>query len=246
MEKLKKANSVLKKKIQTNRKSKISMLQKISRLNKKRHEKNFIEKEIDLMQGLNQNTKTFAKLILSQTSREYSNEEKWISQCIFFRSSCGYNFLRDQLGLHLPHPSSLHRLINIKSLSPGAHINVLNEIRNVTSKLSAKDGEVIVIFDEMSLQKNLTYNKFKDEIEGFVDYGNNQRSDDFAKSACVFMIRSVCGNFKQVLYHVVCPSNIPMKQLEIEVYNCLDICAGLNLYARAICCDQGPTNRSFF
>ncbi|XP_055918650.1 uncharacterized protein LOC129950754 [Eupeodes corollae] len=249
--KLKKENRALKIKIQTNRKSKINMLQKISRFKKTKKrlrsdEKNSLEREIDLMEGINRNTKTFAKLILSQTLREYTNEEKWITQCIFFRSSCGYNFLRDQLGLHLPNPSSLHRWINIKSLSPGPNIKVLEEIRNVTSSLSEKDREVNLIFDEMSLQTNLTYNKFKDEIEGFVDYGKNQRSSILAKSACVFMIRSVCGNFKQVLYHVVCPSNIPMKQLEIEVHNCLDICTGLNLNVRAICCDQGPTNRSLF
>ena len=248
---LKKENKILKTKVQKYKKLNARISRKVYRLKEDKKtlqaaQKQSICKKIDADKELNQNTKTFAKLILSQGKKPYKEDEKCICQCIFFRSASGYNFLRDHLKLHLPHASSLHRWIQIKSLSPGMNSSVLQEIRNVTKDLAPKDREVVLIFDEMSIQSNLTYNKYKDIVEGFVDYGRGIRKSECAKSVCVFMIRSVCGKFKQVLYHVACPSNIPTEELEKEVKNCLEICNHLNLNVRAICCDQGPTNRKLY
>lgn len=248
---LKKINKILKERAKKSLKFRNILAIKLRRLKKdkaqlREYQKQTIEEKIDFLHDINKNWKTFCKLILSQGKRQFTQEERWICQCIFFRSSSGYNFLRDQLQLHLPHPASLHRWIKLKSLSPGLNENVFEEIQKNVLTLEPKDKEVILIFDEMSIQANLTYNKYKDIIEGFVDYGENQRLDLCAKSVCVFMIRGICGKYKQVLYHVTCPSNIPTKQLEIEVYNCIDICRNLGLNVRGICCDQGPTNRNLF
>ena len=63
---------------------------------------------------------------------------------------------------------------------------------------------------------------------------------------CVFLFRSLCGNFKQPLYYVACSSNIPMDALQRGINNCLNLCQKLGLVVRAIGCDQGPTNRKYF
>lgn len=206
-----------------------------------------LENKIDTITCVNDTSKIFAKLITStDNTRTYSEDEKWICQCLYFRSSAGYNFLRNFLGFHLPHPSSLHRWINIKNLSAGPSKPVLEEIEKEVKNLSKIENEVVLIFDEMSVQANLTYDKSKDKIVGFVDYGDDNATNTIAKSVCVFMVRSLFGKFKQALYYIPCASNIPAENLLVQVLKCLDICKNLGLKVRAICCDQGPTNRKFY
>lgn len=206
-----------------------------------------IDTKINSLSEVNENSKIFAKLILSdRQKRPFSEDEKWICQSIYFRSAAGYDFLRDCLHLNLPHTSSLHRWTAIKNLSPGPDVNVLSNIQKEVAKLSAREKEMVLIFDEMSIQTNLTYNKYKDKIDGFVDYGDDERSNVCAKSVCVFMLRSIGGKFKQPLYYISSPSNTPAQILEREVDKVMEISQNLGLNIRAICCDQGPTNRKLF
>lgn len=206
-----------------------------------------LKEQIDAIPNVNDTSKIFAKLITSSDSAKiYSEDEKWICQCLYFRSSAGYNFLRNSLGFHLPHSSSLHRWITIKNVSPGPSIPVLEEIKKLVSNFSNFEKEVVLLFDEMSVQANLTYDKSKDKIVGFVDEGNDQATNIIAKSVCVFMVRSICGKFKQSLYYIPCSTNIPAESLSAHVTKCIDICKNLGLNVRALCCDQGPTNRKFY
>lgn len=149
-----------------------------------------LNSQIDVLSKPNEHAKVFSKLILNLGSNVYTDAEKWLSQCIYFRSSTGYRFLRDVLGFHLPSIASLHNWIKIKSLSPGPDESVLIEISKAISKLPTEEKDVALIFDEMSVQSNLVYNKYKDRIDGFVDYGDS-RTEILAKSVCVFMFRSL-------------------------------------------------------
>lgn len=240
---------LMREKNQLTKKNKIQK-NKILRLqNRNKNIKNLkyvcIDESIDLLENVNNNSKTFAKMILFRKAA-YSEEEKILSQCIYFRSSSGYKFLREVLGFRLPCISSLHNWIQIKSLSPGFHENVLKEIAPQVLKLNERERNVVLLFDEMSVKENLTYNKYKDLIEGFVDYGDGERENKHAKSICVFMVRSICGKFKQILDYLACPGTIPSDILNKHVRKCIDVCEKMNLIVRLTSCDQGPTNRKFY
>ena len=202
---------------------------------------------IDKLPTINENSKKFAKMILrTKRSANYSDPERWISQCIYFRSSATYTFFRDVLGFKMPHVTSLHNWIQIKSLSPGFNENVLREIQKVVSKLDDKTKEVVLLFDEMSIQENLIFNTSRDCVDGFQDLGNGNRSNILATSVCVFMIRSLCGKFKQIINCVVSGNSLKSELLKLEIEKCLVVCQSIGLNVTATSCDQGSTNRTLY
>lgn len=205
-----------------------------------------LNEQIDSLTEISPHAKTFSKLILGGKKVCYTNEEKWLSQCIFFRSAAGYTFLKENLEFHLPSISSLNKWVKIKSLSPGPDSSVFKELNIQVGKLSEHEKDVILLFDEMYIQQNLTFNKFKDKIDGFVDHGDGKRQNVIAKSVCVFMVRSLFGRFKQVLYYVACSGSISAEALNSEIKKCIEITNKIGLKVRAIGCDQGPINRKLF
>lgn len=194
--------------------------------------------QIDSLREVNETSKIFAKLILRGNKKTvFTEDEKWISQCLYFRSSAGYDFLRNSLNFNLPHSSTLHRWTTVKSLSPGPDAQVLSKIQSEVAKLSEREKEVLLIFDEMSVQTNLTYNKYKDKIDGFVDYGDDIRSNVCAKTVCVFMLRSIASRFKQPLYYIASPPNTPSEILQSEIEKIMEISQNLDLKIRGIMCN---------
>lgn len=193
----------------------------------------------------NDNAKVFARMLLIK-NKTYSKEEKWISQNLFFRNAALYNFMRETLDFHLPHPTSLYKWMEIKNISTGFHEEVLTKIKEKVDQLPKISKNVVLIFDEISIEENITYNNFKDRIDGFVDYGNGKREPTRGKTICVFMIRGLCCNFKYILNYVVSSTSCPVLELKEQIFKCLDVCAKLGISVRALTCDQGSTNRSLF
>lgn len=200
---------------------------------------------IDSLPVVNKNAKTFAKMLMTK-QKTYSEDEKWLSQNIFFRNAALYNFMRETLEFHLPHPTSLYKWMDIKHLSPGFHEEVLSKIKEKVDELPEMSKNVVLIFDEISIEENVTYNKFKDRIDGLVDYGDGKREPIRGKTICVFMIRGLCSNFKYILNYVVTATSCPVLELKQQIFKCLHICANLGIFVRALTCDQGSTNRSLF
>lgn len=204
-----------------------------------------ISKNIDSLSNVNGNSKTFSKMIL-QKPRVYSEEEKKLCQFLFYRSSAGYQFMRNILQFHLPHVASLHKWAKLKHLSPGIDFEILNEVKNQVMNMPLKDREVVLSFDEMSIEECLIYDNFSDVIVGYQDFGSNERSTDLAKSVMVFMVRSLCGKFKHVMHYVACSSSMKSEVLYNELMKCLNVCHMMDLNVRGITCDQGSLNRKLY
>ena len=57
-----------------------------------------------------------------------------------------------------------------------------------------KESLVAIDFDEISLKTHLQYDERIDSVIGYEYYGNNQRSENLANYATVFMVRSIFGS----------------------------------------------------
>lgn len=68
------------------------------------------------------------------------------------------------------------------------------------------EKECILIFDEISIRKNLTYNNNSDIIDGLVDIGS-ERIDEIGSQICIFMLRGIIHNWKFVLNYFVTASS---------------------------------------
>ena len=139
----------------------------------------------------------------------------------------------------------------VKNLTAGVNNHdFYNKIKVRVSTLDHEARQCILIFDEISIKKDLKYNQHHNKVDGFVDYGEGEiidnRQNIIAKSICVFMIRSLFGSFKQVLSYVVVEKSTSPANLKYLVEANLDICTELGLDIKVTVCDQGPTNQSLY
>lgn len=103
----------------------------------------------------------------------------------------------------LPAPSTLKPLLSKFKMNVGGHKIILTILKNTTKHFVPSEREYILLWDEMSLRKNLWYNSKADLIEGFQDHATQGRSPQPASYALVFMVVGVRKHFKQpVAYYL--------------------------------------------
>lgn len=56
-------------------------------------------------------------------------------------------------------------------MQPGNNLCIYNALTETVQKMQHFERECILIFDEVSIRKNLTYNKCADVIDGVADLG---------------------------------------------------------------------------
>ncbi|KAI5637212.1 transposase protein domain-containing protein [Phthorimaea operculella] len=96
----------------------------------------------------------------------------------------------------LPSPQTLLRVLSMANIRPGINKNTMAQIKKATEKMTVEDRLCIVLFDEMSLKPNVTYNDRKDRVTGFVTNGEDTKPE-FADHAQVFMTRILPSECKE-------------------------------------------------
>jgi len=74
--------------------------------------------------------------------------------------------------------------------------NYLNILRFFLTNLSSRDRICSLSFDEMTLKSHFHYNRKKDFVDGFVNYGITSQSSETSTHALVFAIRGITSNWK--------------------------------------------------
>lgn len=92
--------------------------------------------------------------------------------------------MRDDLKFSLPHKKSLLRWRPIKYVSPGIDSKVIENLKYIVSEMSPTERFCEILFDEISIKKDLVYNKSRDIIDGFVDIGDGDRDLNVADKCC--------------------------------------------------------------
>lgn len=105
----------------------------------------------------------------------------------------------------------------------------------------SRDKYVALIWDEISLQPALYYNKKQDRIIGFEDWGM-RRTRKIADHAIVFYLRCLKSGNKMPLGYGFCESTTKTHQLIRCVKQWLVNISASGLIPVAVVCDQGGTN----
>ena len=78
---------------------------------------------------------------------------------------------------------------------------MINELKNVTKNLNGIQRFICLCFDEIKVQSSLVFNKYTDELIGFIDVGdpdtNYSTFSDLDKLAChifVYYVRGLCSD----------------------------------------------------
>lgn len=92
--------------------------------------------------------------------RRFTLKEKIVALSILKHSPKGYRFLSKIF--ILPSRQTLLKLLNMADINPGINKNIIQQIRKATENMKLEHKICVILFDEMSLKPNVTYNEKKD------------------------------------------------------------------------------------
>ena len=91
----------------------------------------------------------------------------WIS--LASKSPSAYDEIRDLNILVLPRRRTLRDYRNVIRPKVGFNPDVINELNNVTKNLDGIQRFICLCFDQIKVQSSLVFNKYTDELIGFID-----------------------------------------------------------------------------
>ncbi|XP_037944377.1 uncharacterized protein LOC119677180 [Teleopsis dalmanni] len=115
----------------------------------------------------------------------------------------------------MPSTASLHRWRPIKFMKTGTDTRVIQNLRTVKSQA---EKICAVILDEMSIRRDLCYNKFTDQIDGFVDFGYDRRFPEEANKCLTLMIKGICSNWKYILAYYLTKEGATGKKVFLTIF----------------------------
>ncbi len=189
--------------------------------------------------------KTFARMIVTKRT-VFSDEERTLAQNINYMSNKSYSFMRDDLGFALPSKSSLLRWRPIRYVVPGFDANVMGNLEKISKKMSVLERNCVLLFDEITIKSDLTYNRVRDVIDGFVDFGEGHREMTLGNKCCFFMIKELSSHWKYVFSYYISKNGLSTKKLEEILNKNIAALKSIDLNVKALVCDQGPANSSLF
>lgn len=144
----------------------------------------------------------------------------------------------------LPSSKSLQRLLQKVPLHAGINKVIFKHLFEQQSLLKdVKDKICVLMWDEMSLQPQLQYDKVNDKIIGFEDWGH-KRTQRIADHALVFMLKGINTAWKIPLAYNFCKSQTKSAQLIRCIKEIVNEVAQAGFTIVATVCDQGSSNVS--
>lgn len=163
-----------------------------------------------LLQGEIKNYKRVAK------SRRWDTDSKIVALRLYKRSPTSYKLLRRLICL--PAPSTLKCLLNKFKLCVGINKQIFSVLKKKTKQnLKPSDNEFVLMWDEMSIKKNLHYNAKGDIIEGFQDHADHGRSPEIASYALVFMVAGIRKFVKQPIAFYLSAGSVTADRLSVII-----------------------------
>ena len=169
--------------------------------------------------------------------QRYSEEMKTFALSLHHISGKAYRLLAKFF--RLPSRSSLKRWVTGLPLSAGLTTMAKEYLENKVKVMEESCRLCTLTMDEISLKANLQYDPVKDEVVGFEDFGNGDRTDNIATSALVFMARGIKDNWKQPLGYLLVNESCPCDKLQTKLYEMLDTLTDVGLHVVTIISDLG-------
>ncbi|XP_045477880.1 uncharacterized protein LOC123683025 [Harmonia axyridis] len=192
----------------------------------------------------------FAKSLINMQVRHrakspWQASEKRDALSLFYRGPKTYRYLR-QKGINLPGISTLKSWINNFNCKPGFNKKIFLQLSLKADSMMPREKKCILMFDEMSIKRNIDYNKHTDMIEGFEDLGEFGRKSSPASQALVLMIRGIYSTWKIPIAFFVSEDGVSCESLLLIIKKALEKLRGSKLDTIGIVCDLSSTNKKMF
>ena len=134
-----------------------------------------------------------------QKSRRYHPMIIRFCLAIASKSGSAYDELRDSGVICLPSRRTLRDYRNAIRPQTGFSIQIIEELKKMTSNLEGHQKFVCLSFDEIKIESGLVFNKYTGQIIGFTDLGDtdiNEKEKSLATHALLFFIRGISCDLK--------------------------------------------------
>lgn len=176
----------------------------------------------------------------SEHGQRFTNSQKAFGLALYHKSKKAYTYLRSLITL--PSPRTLRRYSKNMTLQTGINKNLMSHIRDTVENMSDKKEAVCeLIWDEFHIQPHVWYDKSKDEIIGFEDFGD-KRSSKFVDEVLVFMIRGLQSGWKMPISYYFCNNGTNWEQLTCCIKENVKAVKDSRLNLILTICDQGSSN----
>ncbi|XP_037518321.1 uncharacterized protein LOC119395100 [Rhipicephalus sanguineus] len=143
--------------------------------------------------------------------------------------------------LSLPTVRTLRTWLSAIAIRPGLLPAVLDLIKEQTKNWPLTERACCLVFDEISLKRNLQYDPKEDVIHGYVDDGR-ERTGSVANTAMLVLLRGIAKKWVQPVAFLTGDGTVrsgPFLLLLKQLISRLKLC---NLFVKALVCDQGGSN----
>lgn len=136
-----------------------------------------------------------------RTTKKYSPRIRTFALTLHFYSPRGYRYVRSVFKDSLPSVSTIRKWYSVIDGKPGFSAEAFNALK-LKSIEANKNGQQIlacVMFDEMSIRKQVEFDEHANRSTGQVNFGSNIDNTEevvYAKDALVYMVTGVNISFK--------------------------------------------------
>lgn len=136
---------------------------------------------------------------------------------------------------------TLMTLLNKIHFKTGINKKVMDTLKTSTEKLDILDRYSVLMFDEISIDPSLTYDKNWDSIVGFQDLNGNKNLK-FADHALVFMLQGLRKKWKQPISYHFSEGGLNSDHLYVLIKNTILVLQQLGFIVVCTVCDQYSAN----
>ncbi|RVE50120.1 hypothetical protein evm_005326 [Chilo suppressalis] len=173
----------------------------------------------------------------SSRGRRFTQEEKLIGLSIMKQSPKCYKFL--QKIFILPSKHTINKMISNLKVEPGLNPQIFEAVKKEVATWEEKRKFCSILFDEVALDSGVNYNRYKDVINGFVHL--NERINEYADHALVFMLRGAVHKWQQPITFFFCKGATSSYQLKKIMKDLVTAVSNAGLIPLALICDQGTS-----
>ncbi|XP_046395228.1 uncharacterized protein LOC124162670 [Ischnura elegans] len=202
-----------------------------------------------LMKAIEKNLSPSAVTFLSTLLREgqkkpkgrrWTHELKVKALSIFKKSPRAYTFLRNFLPI--PCRKTLTKLLSSFPFTTGINPTIFNLLTTSAQRMEERDRHCCLLFDEMSLKKELVWDRVHDHIAGYEDHGSGRRREVIAEKALVFMVRGLWSKWKCPVAYYFSNGAVTSTSLQHLIQEVLHHLMRTGLKIVATVCDMATTN----
>ena len=144
----------------------------------------------------------------------------------------------------MPSASTLERFVRGVPTVVGFSDTIFELLEVKTEVMEASARCCVILFDEMSLKTELSYDRARDTVDGLVELPQKQAVP--CNEALVFMVRGLCVNWKQTLGFFFARNATGVPDLRRLLMIVVEKLKDIDLRPMAVVCDQASSNRSLY